>query len=64
MRRPGAGIGGYEMWVPDESLELGWRPEAGFLTGSAGVGLALLAAATPEAPEWDRVLLASGRSPA
>jgi lantibiotic modifying enzyme len=60
LRQPGKGIGGYEMWVPDGDLELGWRDEPGFLTGSAGVGLALLAAATPIEPEWDRVLLVSG----
>lgn len=61
MRQPGKGIGGYEMWVPDGNLELGWREEPGFLTGSAGVGLALLAAATEVEPEWDRVLEVSGR---
>ncbi|HEV7506730.1 MAG TPA: lanthionine synthetase C family protein [Thermoanaerobaculia bacterium] len=32
---------------------------SGFLTGAAGMGLALLAAATPIEPAWDRVLLAS-----
>ncbi len=61
LRQPGKGIGGYEMWVPDGNLELGWREEPGFLTGSAGVGLALLAAATEVEPEWDRVLEVSGR---
>ena len=34
---------------------------SGFLTGAAGVGLALLAAATPVEPAWDRVLLVSSR---
>jgi lantibiotic biosynthesis protein len=37
--------------------ELAWRADPGFLTGSSGVGLALLAAATPVEPEWDRILL-------
>jgi lantibiotic modifying enzyme len=35
------------------------RREAGFLTGAAGSGLALLAAATPLEPRWDRALLLS-----
>ena len=34
--------------------------EGGFLEGSAGVGLALLAAATAVEPAWDRILLLSG----
>ncbi len=61
LRQPGKGIGGYEMWVPDEERQLHWEAEPGFLTGSAGVGLALLAAATRVEPEWDRVLEVSGR---
>jgi hypothetical protein len=36
-----------------------WLPLSGFLTGASGVGLALLAATTTVAPEWDRVLLVS-----
>ncbi len=50
------GIGGFLSWGPDETRELGWRVDPGFLTGSAGVGLTLLAAATAVEPEWDRVL--------
>jgi hypothetical protein len=57
-RQPGKGVGGFEMWVVGEGEELAWRSDPGFLTGSAGVGLALLAAATPVEPEWDRILLA------
>jgi hypothetical protein len=33
--------------------------DPGFLTGAAGIGLALLAATSPVEPAWDRVLLAS-----
>ena len=33
--------------------------ESGFLTGAAGIGLVLLAAATPVEPRWDRVYLLS-----
>jgi hypothetical protein len=38
-----------------------WQPGAhgGFLEGAAGIGLVLLAAATPVEPRWDRVLLLS-----
>jgi lantibiotic modifying enzyme len=58
MQKPGEGIGGYQVWVVGEGTELAWRPDPGFLTGSAGIALALLAAATEVEPEWDRVLLA------
>jgi hypothetical protein len=36
-----------------------WKTEPGFLSGVAGVGLALLAAVTDFEPLWDRVLLVS-----
>jgi lantibiotic modifying enzyme len=42
---------------PNASLEGTDYP--GFLTGDAGIALALLAAATPIEPAWDRVLLVS-----
>ena len=45
------------MWIADVGDDLDWRPDPGFLTGSAGVALALLAATTAVRPEWDRVLL-------
>jgi hypothetical protein len=57
-RKPGTGVGGYEMWTVGENTELSWNPDPGFLTGSSGVGLVLLAAASAVEPEWDRVLLA------
>jgi len=67
--RGAEGIGGFRAWVPldpDRTGELGWATDPGFLTGSAGIGLALLAATTAVEPDWDRVLLtairgASGR---
>jgi hypothetical protein len=59
MRKPGDGIGGFRFWEVDDAHELGWRADPGFLGGAAGVGLALLAAATPIEPAWDRLLLAS-----
>ncbi len=57
MRRDDEGIAGFLAYVPDDRGEMGWREDPGFLTGAAGLGLALLAAATPIDPAWDRVLL-------
>lgn len=57
MRRPGEGIGGYLALVPNQRLERVWAEDPGFLTGAAGIGLTLLAAATPIEPLWDRALL-------
>ena len=59
--RSGEGFGGYQARLPDESSELTWQNHAGFLMGSTGIGLAMLAAASDQEPEWDRVLLVSGR---
>ncbi|MFL6263651.1 MAG: lanthionine synthetase LanC family protein [Thermoanaerobaculia bacterium] len=60
-QRPGEGIGGYlcKGRTPDGGF--GWIADSGFLGGAAGIGLALLAAATPVEPAWDRLLLLSGR---
>jgi hypothetical protein len=59
-RRPGEGIGGYRTWEP-ETLdgEFLWLQRPGFLSGAAGVGLALLGAVSPVEPLWDRLLLTS-----
>jgi class I lanthipeptide synthase len=59
LRRPGEGIGGYRLLTADEHGALAWRDEPGFLQGAAGIALALLAAATPVEPLWDRLLLAA-----
>ena len=57
MRSPGsAGAGFSALLEPHSKL---WRPEPGFLTGAAGVGLALLAATSDVEPAWDRLLLLS-----
>jgi hypothetical protein len=55
LRREGQGLGGYQ-FVRDAGDRV---DDASILTGAAGVGLALLAAATPLAPDWDRLLLLS-----
>jgi hypothetical protein len=55
MQRPGTGIGGFEM-RRREGGRVWWEADPSLLIGSAGVGLALLAGATTQAPDWDRVL--------
>lgn len=59
-RRVGQGIGGFLTLLPGEDKE-SWQTDPGFLMGAAGIGLALLAAATPVPPLWDRLLLAAIR---
>jgi len=59
LRQPGRGIAGYLSWSPGADGALNWLAEPGLLTGAAGIALALLAAATPIEPAWDRLLLAS-----
>ena len=56
LRKPGQGLAGFLNWTADERGVSGWRGEAGFLSGIAGTGLALLAAVTDQEPAWDRVL--------
>jgi hypothetical protein len=61
------GIGGYQTLGPDWSAErspdepppLRRQDDAGFLSGSVGIALALIAAATAVEPKWDRLLLVS-----
>lgn len=59
MQRPGEDFAGLMSWVVPQPGEGRWEGEHGFLTGIAGVGLALLAAVTGIEPAWDRVLLLS-----
>ena len=58
-RRPGEGIGGYLCRGRRADGRIGWLADPAFLGGAAGLGLALLAAATPVEPAWDRLLLFS-----
>lgn len=58
-RSPGEWLGGFRSWVPAADGEMEWRTDPSFLTGAAGTGLALLAAASPVEPAWDRLLLLS-----
>ena len=54
MREPGQGIGGYQLFERGHKYD-----NPGFRVGSSGIALALLAAASPVSPDWDRLLLAS-----
>ncbi len=63
-RRPGHGVGGWQSRLPDVAGQPPrWHATPGLLQGAAGIGLALLAAATPRAADWDRALLISPASP-
>ena len=54
--------GGFLFMAVEADLEeLVWTADAGFLIGSAGVALALLAAVSGVEPAWDRLLVASSR---
>ncbi|MDP6958925.1 MAG: lanthionine synthetase LanC family protein, partial [Planctomycetota bacterium] len=54
-QEPGKGIAGFR-FLDEEKVE---HSEPGLLTGSAGIALALLSAAFPVEPLWDRFLLTS-----
>lgn len=60
MQQPGVPVAGF----PSAELDavggpIRWVRDAGLLTGAAGVGLALAAATSDRAPDWDRMLLIS-----
>lgn len=59
MRRSGVGIGGFCAW--NSGANPHWTEDRSFLSGGIGISLALLAAITPIEPEWDRLLVLSGR---
>jgi len=59
LRRPGAGVAGYQSWIPPTAEQPPqWDDDVSFLSGAAGIGLVLLAGLGVE-PRWDRVLAAS-----
>lgn len=57
------GYGGYRAYAPTrpdgQPADTAWQDNLGLLGGTTGIGLALIAATAPVAPEWDRLLLAS-----
>jgi len=58
MQQPGEGVAGYLSWIAEFGVG-DWKGESGFLSGAAGIGLALLAALSDVEPAWDRVMLIS-----
>jgi lantibiotic modifying enzyme len=60
-RQPDKGLGGYAFWSQDDQGAPSWVDRPGLLEGTAGIALALLAAASSVEPSWDRVLLMSLR---
>ncbi|HKV10983.1 MAG TPA: lanthionine synthetase C family protein [Thermoanaerobaculia bacterium] len=59
IRQPGEGIAGFRVWTAGQDGGPPWRTDPGFLEGTTGIGLALLAAVSSVEPAWDRVLLVS-----
>jgi lantibiotic modifying enzyme len=60
MRRPGEELAGYQAWNPardDDPPRDPWQPSAGFLEGTCGIGLSLLALLSDVDPAWDQALM-------
>lgn len=61
VQRPGEGVGGYLSYAPGpykgHRSAMPWVEDPGFLTGSAGIGLALMSLLDSEVSGWDRPLL-------
>ena len=60
LRRAGEGIGGFSTWSFELKREGEWQADPCWLTGSAGIGLALMAGISEIEPVWDRAMLLSG----
>lgn len=56
-RQPSQGLAGFQAIGPETRATPHWVAEPGLLTGVAGIGLALLAATSPIAPDWDQMML-------
>lgn len=60
LRDPTVATAGFASWEPDgPGGNFSAVPRTGLLTGSAGIGLALLASVSDQEPNWDRVLLSA-----
>ena len=59
MRQPGKGVAGYSAYFPQGGENPQWIAEEGFLMGTAGIALALLAAVSTVEPRWDRLLFSA-----
>jgi hypothetical protein len=62
LRRSDRGIAGFAALFDVKDGQEQWLDDPGLLLGPAGIGLALLASATPTEPAWDRSLLVSIRA--
>ncbi|HEU4404176.1 MAG TPA: lanthionine synthetase LanC family protein [Polyangiaceae bacterium] len=60
MRREGRGVAGYAFYYAPDGKTTQWVDDPTFLSGAAGVALALLAFASDSEPTWDALLLLSG----
>ncbi|HEU4532780.1 MAG TPA: lanthionine synthetase LanC family protein, partial [Polyangiaceae bacterium] len=58
-RREGRGVGGYAFYYAPDGKTTRWVDDPSFLSGAAGVALALLAFASDAEPTWDSLLLLS-----
>lgn len=58
-QQPGTGVAGFSKFGKNDDGEYSRLYDPGFVQGTAGIGLALLAAVTPVEPAWDRTLLLS-----
>ncbi|MCU0681614.1 MAG: hypothetical protein MUF34_05050 [Polyangiaceae bacterium] len=58
-RREGRGVGGYAFYYAPDGKTTQWVDDPTFLSGAAGVALALLAFTSDAEPTWDRLLLLS-----
>ena len=56
-RRADSGIGGFQAWSRERRREGEWVNDGSWLSGSAGIGLALLAGFSEQSPDWDRAML-------
>jgi class I lanthipeptide synthase len=56
---PGTGIAGFSRLGFTEGRELYVQYDPGFITGAAGIGLALLSSISNVPPHWDRLMLIS-----
>jgi hypothetical protein len=61
MRGTRRAFGGFAAYMPNVEGKPAWQPLPGFLTGAAGVALALVAATSEAEPDWDRALMISLR---
>ncbi len=60
LRKPGQGVAGFFREGFNDERDIVELYDPGLIQGAAGIGLALLAAASKLEPAWDRIILLSG----